>query len=265
MSWLKLTRQALYLMKGGSGCYVNKVPVSSSNQNPSELRLYIPQDWFTGRDAPSGMVVDLDGTAPERCQIPAPSLPGGQSSILAGKLVVLDPGHGEFQGGANDPGAFNTRLNRNERDEVRRQADIVKTNLVRKGATVNIIENNSAKTLNAIGAEGRDADCFISLHLNAFNRQAQGHEVFVHTQGTAADERLATLINQELAAALPITNRGVKRAGLGVLRGVPLPVPAVLTEGFFIDSVTDAATLDEWNTLAANAIATGIEKFLTTP
>ena len=100
--------------------------------------------------------------------------------------------------------------------------------------------------------------------LNAFNRQAQGHEVFVHSQGTAADERLATLINQELAAVLPITDRGVKRAGLGVLRGVPLPVPAVLTEGFFIDSVTDTAILDEWNTLAANAIATGIEKFLTT-
>ncbi|MGD1952376.1 MAG: N-acetylmuramoyl-L-alanine amidase [Leptolyngbyaceae cyanobacterium] len=264
MSWLKLTGQALYLMKSGSDCYVNKVNVSSSNQNPSELRLYIPQDWFTGRDVPSGMVVNLNGTEPDLCQIPVPSLPGGRTSVLAGKLIVLDPGHGEFQGGTNDPGAVNTSLGRNERDEVRRQADIVKTNLVRKGATVNIVENDSAKTLSEIGSEGRGADCFISLHLNAFNRQAQGHEVFVHSQGTAADERLATLINQELAAVLPITNRGVKRAGLGVLRGVPLPVPAVLTEGFFIDSVTDTATLDEWNTLAANAVAKGIEMFLTT-
>lgn len=263
MSWLKLTRQALYLMKGGSDCYVRKVDVSSSNQNPSELRLFVPQDWFTGRDAPSGMVVNLSGTEPDMCQTTVPSLPDGLLTVLSGKTIVLDPGHGEFQGGVNDPGAVNVNLGRNERDEVRKQADIIKANLERKGATVAIVENNTRKTLSQIGSEGRDSDCFVSLHLNAFNRRAQGHEVFVHTQGTPVDERLATLINQELAAVLPIVNRGVKRAGLGVLRGVPLPVPAVLTEGFFIDAVTDAATLDEWNTLAANAIATGIEKFLT--
>ena len=263
MSWLKLTRQGLYLMKGGSDCFIKKVNVSSSNQNSSELRLYIPQDWFTGRDAPSGMVVDLLGTEPDACQVSPPMLPDGVITVLSGKVVVLDPGHGEFQGGVNDPGAVNSSLGRTERDEVRKQADIIKAQLERKGATVRIIENNTRKTLQQIGSEGAGADCFVSLHLNAFNKRAQGHEVFVHTAGVPIDERLATLINQEFATVLPITNRGVKRAGLGVLLGVPLPVPAVLTEGFFIDSVSDTATLDEWNTLAANAIATGIEKFLT--
>ncbi|MEL6128867.1 MAG: N-acetylmuramoyl-L-alanine amidase [Cyanobacteria bacterium J06627_3] len=209
------------------------------------------------------MIVDLTGTEPDACQTSIPSLPDGVLTILSGKVVVLDPGHGEFQGSINDPGAVNGGLGRNERDEVRKQADIIKANLEKKGATVRIIENNTRKTLNQIGSEGRGADCFVSLHLNAFNRRVQGHEVFVHTGGTPTDERLATLINQELATVLPINNRGVKRLGLGVLRGVPLPVPAVLTEGFFIDSVGDAATLDEWNTLAAKAIATGIEKFLT--
>ncbi|MEM7794872.1 MAG: N-acetylmuramoyl-L-alanine amidase [Cyanobacteria bacterium P01_C01_bin.118] len=248
-------------MKGGSDCYVDKVNVSSSNENLSELRLYMPLEWFSGRDAPSGMIVDLTSTEPDACQTivvePDPS--------LTGKLIVLDPGHGEFNGSVNDPGAVNVNLRRNERDEVRKQADIIKANLERKGATVKIIENNTSKTLGQIGSEGGDSDCFVSLHLNAFNRSAQGHEVFVHSQGTSTDVRLATLINLELAAVLPIDNRGVKRRGLAVLGGVPLPAPAVLTEGFFIDSVRDANTLDEWNTLTANAIATGIERFLTLP
>ena len=262
MSWLKLTKTQLYLMKSGSDCFVKKVDVSSSNQNPSELRLFIPQDWFSGRDAPSGMVVDLESSEPEACQVSG--APGGDiSPSLVGKTIVLDPGHGEFGGGVNDPGAVNRSLGRNERDEVRKQADIIKAALVAKGATVKIVENDTSQSLTQIGSEGRGADSFVSLHLNAFNRNAQGHEVFVHTEGTSTDERLATFINDELKIALPITDRGVKRMGLGVLSGVPLPTPAVLTEAFFIDSVGDIATLDKWNKEAATAIAVGIEKFLT--
>ncbi|MEM8603676.1 MAG: N-acetylmuramoyl-L-alanine amidase [Cyanobacteria bacterium P01_H01_bin.121] len=182
---------------------------------------------------------------------------------LAGKTIVLDPGHGEVDSFGNDPGAVNRPLNRNERDEVRKQATIIQQTLSAKGATVRIVENNSSLSLGAIGAQGRGADCFVSLHLNAFNQSAQGHEVLVHREATATDVRLATLVNQALAANLAIRDRGVKRQGLGVLAGVPLPTPAILTEAFFIDSVADVATLDQWNNLAAQAIAQGIERFLT--
>ena len=102
----------------------------------------------------------------------------------------------------------------------------------------------------------------MSLHLNAFNRQAQGHEVFYHSQGTSADQRFAVIVNNALANRLDIPNRGAKRLGLAVLAGVPLPTPAILTEAFFIDSVASAAILDRWNTLAADAIAEGITQFL---
>lgn len=182
---------------------------------------------------------------------------------LANTTIVLDPGHGEISRFGNDPGAVNRRLNRNERDEVRKQANIIQKLLSDKGANVRIIENNTNLTLNAIGARGQGADCFISLHLNAVNQQVQGHEVFVDRAGTAADVRLATLVNQALAASLDINDRGVKRQGLAVLGGVPVATPAILTESFFIDSVTSTATLDRWNRLAAEAIARGIEQFLT--
>ncbi|MBE9030152.1 N-acetylmuramoyl-L-alanine amidase [filamentous cyanobacterium LEGE 11480] len=263
MAWLKLTKTGLYLMKSGSSCYVKKVDVSSSNQNLSELRLSVPLDWFSGRDIPGSMVIDLESDEPETCRISAtPS--GPIETPLSGKVIILDPGQGELQGGINDPGAVNGVLGRNERDEVRKQADIIKARLEKKGTVVKVVENNTDKSLTEIGSEGRGSDCFVSLHLTAFNRKVQGHQVFIHTQGTPTDEKLATLINQELAKVLPIKDAGVKRMGLGVLRGVPFPVPAVLTESFFIDSVQDTVTLDSWNELAANAIAEGIEQCFAT-
>ena len=185
---------------------------------------------------------------------------------LVGKTIVLDPGHGEFSRfGVNDPGAVNARLGRNERDEVRKQANIIQKVLSDKGANVRIIENNTSLSLNAIGGQGRGADCFVSLHLNAIDQTVQGHEVFVFRTPTAADVRLGNAVNQALNANFAdgdVPDRGVKRAGLAVLAGVPPATPAILTEAFFIDSVRSAAVLDRWNGEAARAIAQGIEKFL---
>ncbi len=186
---------------------------------------------------------------------------------LVGKTVVLDPGHGEFSSaGVNDPGAVNRRLNRNERDEVRKQANIIQRLLGDKGATVRVIENNTSLSLRAIGAQARGADCFVSLHLNAVNQQVQGHEVFVANPPTSADVRLANAVNQALDGSFAdgdVPNRGVKQRRLAVFEGVPTATAAILTEAFFIDSVTSAGTLDRWNDAAARAIAQGIEKFLT--
>jgi N-acetylmuramoyl-L-alanine amidase len=182
---------------------------------------------------------------------------------LNGRKIVLDPGHGEVKDGGNDSGAVNKRLDLTERDEVRKQADLIKAILQSKGASVKIVENNTGKTLAQIGSEGAGSDCFVALHLNAFNKVVQGHEVLVETKGTFTDEKLAALINAELDLKLDIPNRGVKRDDLGVLDGVPLTVPAaVLVESFFIDSVPDTVTLDKLIEASAEAIAAGIERFL---
>lgn len=183
-------------------------------------------------------------------------------SPLTGKIITLDPGHGEILSGGNDPGALNPILGRNERDEVRKQTDRVRQLLAAKGASVAIVENNTRMSLPQIGAQAKGSDCFVSLHLNAFNRSAQGHEVLVHRSATALSEQFARLVNQALAESLDIPNRGVKRRGLAVLAGVPSGIPAILTEAFFIDALTSAATLDDWNERAAVAIARGIEQFL---
>lgn len=222
------------------------------------MRMAIPLDWFSGRDVPSTLVVDLACPDPEQATLAKPARTAG----LEGKHVVLDPGHGEVEDGVNDPGATNQKLNLSERDLARKQADLIAQSLKAHGAMVNIVENGSGLSLRDIGAQGAGSDCFVSLHLNAFNAKAQGHEVLIDTNGTAVDQQLAEAINAELDTVLPIANRGVKRQGLGVLRGVPLPVPAVLVESFFIDQVPDQSTMDSLVTSSSQAIAQGITRFL---
>lgn len=249
MSWVKLTKSALYLMKSNSNCYVDKVSISGVN--PS--RLTIPLNWFEGRDVPGSMVIDLEGDEPGVCASP----PTGN---LQGKKIVLDPGHGED----GDPGALG-QGRRNERDEVLKQANQVKTLLTQKGAIVEIVPNELNLPLVSIGARGAGADCFVSLHLNACNHSAQGHLILIDTNGTQIDQRFAHKIsesfNQEFSDN-ELHNQGVRRQGLGVLRGVPLPVPAILVESFFIDSMPEGQ-LDSFRDRSAKAVAKGIEDFLT--
>lgn len=248
MTWLKLTKSALYLMQGNAECYIKKVDVTGQ-----PLHLNIPLDWFVGRDVPGVMVIDLEGENPDVYQI-------RNGRTLQRKKVVLDPGHGED----GDPGALG-QGRRVEQEEVLKQAKKIKQLLEMKGAFVEIVPNELNLSLLEIGARGAGADCFVSLHLNAFNSSAQGHEVLVETNGTSLDEKFAGAINTALDqefAEHSMLNRGVKRQSLCVLRAVPLPVPAVLVESFFIDA-TPERLLDEYTERAAGAIAQGIEAFLT--
>jgi N-acetylmuramoyl-L-alanine amidase len=222
----------------------------------------LPLQWFSGRDVPSTLVIDLDGEDPSPLATQRSTATSSESG-LSGKIIVIDPGHGEVEGGVNDPGALNTFLGKNERDQVRIQANIVKDILESAGAKVRVVENNTGKSLSQIGSEGTGSDAFVSLHLNAFNKTAQGHEVFVDSaSGSSIDRELAVAINTELDSALGINNRGVKSQGLGVLRGVPTSVPAVLVESFFIDEVRTNEKLDELLNTSAVAVARGITKFL---
>jgi N-acetylmuramoyl-L-alanine amidase len=125
-----------------------------------------------------------------------------------------------------------------------------------------IIENGTDMELPEIGALGKDCDCFVSLHLNASDGDAQGHLVLIDTNGTSADEKLACLINHELNHCMEIPDHEIRREPLGVLRGVPLPAPAVLVESFFVDSVKSARDIEKWLSESARGITAGVTAFL---
>lgn len=250
MAWLRLTKTALYLMKSGDACYTDKVSLTGEKRN----QVRFPRGWFTGSDALGAMVIE--DIEPPAC-LPLGGSPNVSTTRpLLGKKVVLDPGHGED----GDQGA-KSATGRMEAAESLKQARLVQGFLQARGATVTLIDNALNLSLEQIGARGAGADCFVALHLNSFNATVQGHEVLIDRNGTDIDLRFATIVNEELNQMLNIPNRGVKRQGLAVLRAVPLPVPAILTESFFVDA-TPANRVDELIQKSAQAIARGIERFL---
>ncbi|MGD2180498.1 S8 family serine peptidase [Lusitaniella coriacea] len=184
--------------------------------------------------------------------------PTQNTQTLVGKKIILDPGHGKTDRGF-DPGAVANGTN--EAIENLHQAKIVAEHLRQLGAEVKVLDESLS--LAQIGQRAAGHDLFVSLHQNAFNSNAQGHEVYSHPNAPAKDAELAQAINSELDAIFPdsvIPNRGVKTANFSVLSNAPASVPAVLVESLFIDAPGMSRTNVE---KASTAVARGIEKFLT--
>jgi N-acetylmuramoyl-L-alanine amidase len=181
----------------------------------------------------------------------------GQLQTLTGRRILLDPGHGLTNRG-NDPGAIGNGTD--EATENLHQARLIADRLRQQGATVIILDE--ALSLAQIGQRAEGYDLFVSLHQNAFNGQAQGHEVYYHPSAPAENAQLAQSINNELDEVFPdaiIPDRGTKTANFSVLRNAPSDVPSVLVESLFIDAPgMSRANIER----ASEAVARGIENFL---
>jgi hypothetical protein len=62
MSWLKLTADSLYLMKGGTNTFIEKVELDSIPGKEDEFKLEVPANWLQGSDSPRVVVVDVGST-----------------------------------------------------------------------------------------------------------------------------------------------------------------------------------------------------------
>ena len=99
-------------------------------------------------------------------------------------------------------------------------------------------------------ANNSQADIFVSIHFNAFNRRAYGSEVFAISKAGAA---IARSILDEIVK-LGFHDRGVKRAPFYVIKHTNMP--AVLVECCFCDSNRDMEIYDPIR--MAEAIAAGL-------
>lgn len=176
--------------------------------------------------------------------------------------VALEIGHGPYESGF-EPGALGPE-GTTEYSECQRMAEMVAQELRPLGYTVFLIDE--PRRLRQLGELAAGADIFVSLHLNAFNRQVQGTEVLVHPKHTKLDRVLAVNIHTHLVRALGLPNRGVKPQPLAVLSGVPTSVEAAcLTEPFFLDALGSAAEVRALTAKAAKGIANGIHAYWTEP
>ncbi len=171
------------------------------------------------------------------------------------KKVFIDPGHGGTDSGAvGVNNLYEKHINLAVANEV---AKILKQNgvEVKLSRTTDVTVSLESRTNSA---NAWKADCFVSIHCNAFDTNAKGVETFSYSEKT---NDLAKLVQNEIIASGNYTiNRGIKTANFYVLRNSNMR--ACLVELGFIDNIDDYKILSTKQYELAVAIAKGIAKYL---
>lgn len=183
---------------------------------------------------------------------------------MATKIIALDAGHGLRTSGKQTPdGIKEWTLNDKVRDKVV---------AFLSGYDVKFIfpDNNEGNTDESLASRlskyvSAGADVAVSIHHNAFKGVWGDHtgvSTYVDINATLKDLKLAECIQKRLSANTGLYNRGIKRENWWVIN--QNKIPAVLTEGGFMDSRKDypVITSDAGQTAYAKAIADGLIEFL---
>ncbi|SDI21564.1 N-acetylmuramoyl-L-alanine amidase [Desulfosporosinus hippei DSM 8344] len=193
------------------------------------------------------------------------------SSNLKDKVIVIDPGHG----GA-DPGAQNSGLKEKDinLDISLRLGKVLES----KGCKV-ILTRETDKDYFLPGfvkgrmakraelnqriqiASENNADLFISIHANSFpQRNSYGMETYYHLKSSSG-KALAEVIHEQLNQVQPDNKRRAKAGDYYLINQAEMP--SVIVEVGFISNARERKLLssDDYRNQVANAIGTGVEKY----
>ncbi|MDO4281993.1 MAG: N-acetylmuramoyl-L-alanine amidase, partial [Peptococcaceae bacterium] len=194
---------------------------------------------------------------------------------LAGKTIVVSPGHGVYTSGGIDYGAvsplngltevdFNTPVSLKLRDKL--EAAGATVIMIRDSATpVNVSLYDRAATAN-----NANADAFVEIHADsAASSSATGIGTWIYTDGnrlTAAAQHdmryeFGNALQTALANATGQPSRGVKEGNFAVVRETE--VPCALVECGFLTNWNDATLLatDAYQEKLATGIYNGLYNF----
>jgi len=199
----------------------------------------------------------------------------GGGGSLAGKTIVIDPGHGSIQpGGWTDPGAIGRVLGIYERDINLAVALKVRDLLTQHGANVVMTHSTGQTYLSLAGradvANRINADIFVSIHCNSHTNPAiSGTSVYYyaptwHSQLSSQRwlrQRLATYIQNEVVKSAGRKNLGILEENFAVLRETT--VPSVLVEMAYLSNPEEERLLatDSFRNQIAWGIFKGIEAY----
>ncbi|HWQ89563.1 MAG TPA: N-acetylmuramoyl-L-alanine amidase [Desulfitobacteriaceae bacterium] len=194
---------------------------------------------------------------------------GIPAQALAGKTIVVDPGHG-----GKDPGAIgpaNTYEKRNNLaialalNEILKQAgaEVILTRSTDASPAAVYSEANDLQARVAL-TNKYEADLFISIHNDAaLNPLTQGTTEYVSDSNPKPAEslQLANKIQSELPSALQTNDMGVRKANFYVIKNANMP--AVLVEAAYISNPYEEARLQNpvFRKNVAAAIYHGIYKY----
>lgn len=180
------------------------------------------------------------------------------SSLLDGKTIVIDPGHGGSDAGAAREGITEKDINLSIALKVQQL-------LQEKGVNVVMTRVNDTKvsleTRVQMSNDSR-ADLFVSIHQNALeDHVTYGIETWFE-KASAESKQLAEVVQSSVSESTNGKDRGTKsRHSLYVLQNTK--APAVLVECGFISSDTERSLLqdDTYQGAIAEGIVKGIEKY----
>jgi N-acetylmuramoyl-L-alanine amidase len=256
------------------------------------------------QDAPVRLVLEFQGPPLSAARAPAPTAPAPRPTPtpepLAARTLVIDPGHGGAEVGAQGAGGT---LEKDVTLSIARKmrAQIVNQLGLQVFLTRDKDEDLGLDERTAI-ANNYKADLFVSIHANASRaRGAKGSEVYflsyqssdeesrrvAQVEGEAAPQgpsgasnelaiilwdmaqaehledssALASRMQEELAGVTGSEGRGVKQAPFRVLVGAAMP--AVLVEAAFISNPDEEKLLasELYQTKVASALARGVARF----
>ncbi|MGB9792219.1 MAG: N-acetylmuramoyl-L-alanine amidase, partial [Thermacetogeniaceae bacterium] len=185
----------------------------------------------------------------------------------AGRVVVIDPGHG-----GSDPGAIGPSGVR-EKDVNLAIAMRVVSILRQEGVNALLTHSGEGAELSerTAFANSNGAEVFVSIHSNSsVNPALGGTATYTYAPvGTSLESqrdsrlRLASLLEEELVNALGLRRAGVFEENFYVLRNTQMP--AALVEVAFLSNPSEEQMLvdPDFQNRAAQAIARAIIRFLT--
>lgn len=185
---------------------------------------------------------------------------------LAGKVVIVDPGHGGSDSGARSGGA-------REKDLTLAVSKLLTEELTKAGATVVMTRKTDVFIPLMVRSDisnRNHADLFISVHINSTGGSgSQSGAISFHHKNNPIGKLLAECIQAEMAKVNGLPNKGVwsdgriYQSGFSVLRHTRQRA-AVLLELGFINHPRDRARMltADFKSKVAAAVVRGVRNFL---
>ncbi|MEK5066203.1 N-acetylmuramoyl-L-alanine amidase [Cytobacillus sp. FSL R5-0596] len=173
---------------------------------------------------------------------------------LRGKVIVIDPGHGDFDAGAK-------QIEKTLNLQTAKQLETIL-----KAAGANVVMTRSTDIFLTLServdiSHYSNADAFISIHYNS-NPNPSAHGIDTFYWATNADEqKLAEYIQQEVIEETGLYNRGVHTGDFHVIR--ENRNPAILIELGFLSNPAELAIVSSptYQKKAATGIWKGLERY----
>jgi N-acetylmuramoyl-L-alanine amidase len=175
---------------------------------------------------------------------------------LRGRTIVLDPGHGGDDPGAQCGGGWPEK--ELTLDTARRAADLLRA----AGARVLLTRNEDRRSnlYDVVDFANRSgADIFVSIHYNAtYSGGIAGLESYYYNP---ASRRFAAVLHEAIVRGLDRRDRGLHRVGFYTVRNVRMP--SVLLEPAYLSNRDEHALINSaaFREKVAAAIAQGVSNY----